>query len=254
LKNAAITAQNTMQEVKKQSDQSGASSTPNYTQASQKEQEAIASLRKNDYVTAAGKFKEAENLYRSAESTAKADNDKTATEVKRFQKQLSQIKAKVSSQHTYLDVYTQAKNTESVAESHINSQNFSEAVPKLQRSIELYQKAIEEHSKDVEQVNSMIGQYRKSLENENIVQMKRLRGDFTQAVQDQWSQFFEVVDDLKVNMSVTNLSFEKSMATAFLDVRMAYKGAGGSGILNKWRIELAESASDWIIIKVSEKN
>jgi AAA+ ATPase superfamily predicted ATPase len=254
LRNTAISAQNTMQVIKKQSDQSGASSTPNYRQASQKEQEATASLRKNDYETAAGKFREAEKLYRSAESTMKADDDKIATDAKRFQEELSQIKARVSSQHAYLDTYTQAKNTESVAESHINRQNFSEAVPNLQRSIELYQKAIEEHSKDVEQVNSMIGQYRKSLENENIVQMKRLRGDFTQAVQDQWSQFFDVVDDLKVNVSVTNLSFEKSMATASLDVRMAYKGAGGSGILNKWRIELAESASDWIIIKVSEKN
>jgi tetratricopeptide (TPR) repeat protein len=254
LKNAAVSAQNTMNVVKKQSEQSGASSTQNYRQAAQKEQEALSFLRKYDYQAAAGKFNEAENLYRSAQSINTADNDKTKTEAQKFQQQLTQIKAKVSSQYAYLDAYTEAKNTESLAEAHINSQNFAEAVPQLQRSIELYQKAIEEHSKDVEQVNTMIGQYRKSLENENIVQMKRLRGDFTQAVQDQWSQFFEVVDNLNVNMSVMNISFEKNMATASLDVRMVYEGAGGSGILNKWRIELAEAASDWIIIKVSEKN
>ena len=255
MKNVALSAQNKMLSLKKQAEESGAAHTSIYSKASREEQAGLSYLKENEFPHAAERFREAENLYRSAETDLKSNENKTmVSESTRLQKQLNNIKSKISGQLNYLDLYNQAQDTESIATSLLKSANYGEAIPNLQQSIDLYQQAIAEHDKDVEQVNSLIGQYRQSLENENIIQMKRLRGDFTKAVQDQWSQFFDIVDNLKVNMSVTDINFEQNMAIASINVRMEYKGAGGSGILNKWKIELAESGMDWVIIKVSEKS
>ncbi len=225
-----------------------------FSQAEKSENEAENLMRRQEYRSAGEKYAEAEKLFADAtvKSTGALEQTKSETEALRLQAQ--DEKSKLQATHRELDEYQNAETLMAQADGDVRDKNYISAQKDYSEAIKLYKRSLTRRDEQSEQIKAAIREYIAAIERENIDQASAISKNYREELKNQWEPFFNVADDIKIDYTINDIGFKGNGASVLVDVTMNFSGAGGAGNRNKWKIDLGESGTQWLITKISEAN
>jgi len=225
-----------------------------FAEAERVENEAENFMLGQEYETAGEKYDQAKRLYTEATSKSKNFLEQAASETETLRVQADAAKSKLRPEHRELGEYKDAEDLVSRAEISIQEKNFPLAQKNFREAIQLYGKAMTKRDNQSEEIRTAIREYVHAIETKDLSRASKISTKYRSELNNQWAPFFDVADDIKIDLTIKDIGFTGSSASVFVDVVMNYSGAGGAGSRNKWKFELAESGSEWFITKISEAN
>ena len=225
-----------------------------YKKAANTENQAENLTRQKRFDDATEKFKEATTYYIAAEKESQKATRDAQSNLSAILAQLEDVESNLQAEHRSTEEYTNAEELRSKGERYNNEGNYILAYNSYAEAITLYEKAKQKRISQTQKIRSVINAYSSALENKNFSNASFITPDYKKELGKEWQSFFDLANEIKVATFIQNIEFNKKSATAFVDVVMTYSGAGGSGEKNRWKFELTESGTDWLILKISTAN
>ncbi len=150
--------------------------------------------------------------------------------------------------------YRDAENLRKKGEQYNNQGKYLFAYNSYSEAVSFYQKAVQIRITQTEKIHGAIEGYARALENKSIEGSGYIHDSYETELQEEWQPFFKLAEDITIGMDIHDIEFDNNKASVFVDVVMKYSGAGGSGEKNRWKFELTESGTDWLISKISKAN
>ncbi len=225
-----------------------------FAEAENVENEAEDFILRQEYETAGMKYDQAKRLYTEATTKSTDFLEQATADTEKLRTQAGAAKSKIRPEHRELEEYKDAEDLVSRAESFIQEKNFPLAQENFREAIQFYEKAITKRDNQSEEIRTAIREYVHAIEIKDLSRASNISTNYRAELNNQWAPFFDVADDIKIDLTINDIGFNGSGASVFVDVVMNFSGAGGAGSRNKWKFELAESGSEWLITKISEAN
>lgn len=216
------------------------------------EDEAHKHLASGDIKLAEIKYTEAIDLYTRASSTSKDSEQEMRNQLLKLAEENQKIINKLQSEHRSLNIYREAEALRTESQALADARNYAGAIEKLNRSSELYNSAIIKRNEDRLAIENAIRDYSKAIETKNITSSNVILSSYKSELEDEWSPFFKVANDIKLNLTMQTINFNAQKASVRVDGVLSYSGAGGSGNSNAWNFDLIEESETWLISRISE--
>jgi tetratricopeptide (TPR) repeat protein len=208
--------------------------------------------RQNQVQNATKKYQEAQKHFADAEVQSKNSAEVSKKQLNDIIQQLQIVQNDLKPEHRSTNEYRDAENLLKKGEQYNNEEKYHLAYNSYSEAISLYQKAVSIRIDQKEKIHRAIEGYARALENKSIIGSGFIHDSYESSLQKQWEPFFDVAEEISIGLDIHDIEFDRNKAKVGVDVLMKYSGAGGSGIENKWKIELSESGTDWLITKISE--
>jgi len=211
-------------------------------------------VRQKQYQNATKKYKEAQKHFADAEIQSMNSTEDIRKQLNDIIQQLQIVQDDLKPEHRSTHEYREAKDLQKEGEQYNNEGKPNLAYNSYSEAISLYKKAVRIRIDQKEKIHEAIEGYARALESKSIVGSGFIHNSYEPSLQEQWEPFFNVAEDISIGVDIHDIDFGDNKANVFVDVLIKYSGAGGSGIKNKWKIELSESGMNWLISKISEAN
>jgi len=211
-------------------------------------------VNQNQVENATKKYEEAQKHFIDAEIQSKNSLENTQKQLNNVIQQLTIVQNELKPEHRSTNEYKAAENQRQQGEKYNNEKKYLLAFNSFSEAVSLYKKAIQVRMAQKEKIHLTIEGYTRDMENKNILGSRYIQSTYEAKLQEEWQPFFELADNINIDMEIQDIEFSTKKAIVLADVLMRYSGAGGSGQKYKWKIELEESGTDWIISNISNAN
>ena len=216
------------------------------------ENEADKYLAAGDIKQAELKYSEAIDLYNKAVSSSKDSEQALRNQLLKLAEENQNIISKLQPEHRSLNIYREAESLRTESEALADARNYAGAIEKLSRSRELYNSAIIVRNTDRLEIENAVRGYSKAIETKDISGSNVILSSYKSELEDEWSPFFKVAEEIKLKLSMHEINFNTQKASVRVDGTLSYSGAGGSGMSNAWTFDLIEENETWLISRISE--
>ena len=231
----------------------GQLSSSEFSEAKNKEDDALKLYLNKNYIKAESEFKQAAQLYTKATNRASilAGYKSSADDAKSG---MNMAKNKLNEKHQLTQNYKNAVRLEDEGNILYGKADYQEAAKKYHNAESAFESAPTEYENNVITIYKIINAYLDAIQDENISGMKKSYANFNTDLQKAWSQVFDVASNMKVTRKIKSIDFQDNAeALADVDVKLDFKGNQNSKI-NNWQFKMKKSSSDWIISDINEGN
>ena len=227
-----------------------------FSQAESVEQEAENLLNKGEFDAAGTKFTEAGDLYANAAEISAGMIEQVAQKTKAVRQKALNNKAKLGSGYQDMQEYKDAENLFADAEAAAGKKDYAQAQKDYDDAAGLYEKTVVKRQEQTKQIKAAIQGFAKAVEGKNIDLAPRISDSYRQEFKndDFWKQFFKVADDIQLDIKINDIDFRGNTANVFVDAVMNFSGARIENNHIRWKIDLAENGSQWLITRITQAN
>jgi AAA+ ATPase superfamily predicted ATPase len=211
-------------------------------------------ITQKQYQPATKKYEEAQKHFVDASVRSKNAQEGAKEQLNGIILQLQNIQKDLKPQHHSMNEYRDAENLRKKGEQYNDQGKYLFAYHSYSEAVSLYQKTVQIRITQTEKIHGAIEGYAHALENKSIEGSGYIHDSYETELQEEWQPFFKLAEDITIGMDIHDIEFDNNKASVFVDVVMKYSGAGGSGEKNRWKFELTESGTVWLISKISKAN
>jgi tetratricopeptide (TPR) repeat protein len=229
-----------------------ASSTFNNGLSAEADAERLSKQKK--YEEAIKKYQEAEKQFIAAKAESKSAAADAKNRISKIIKKMQTIQKDLKPEHKSLNEYQNAERLRKKGEQYNSEGKYTLAYDNYSEAVSLYEETVQIRIKQTEKIQGTLRGYAQAMENKAILGSKYIQDSYEPELQEEWESFFELADEIKIDIDIRDIEFNKNTATVLVDILLNYSGAGGSGEKYKWKIALVEGNPDWQISNISKAN
>ncbi len=223
-----------------------------FSRALDAEQVADAAMDLREYGSAGEKYILATQLFNQAAAEASTALETAKTGAAALRDRALAAKSGLGSGYRDLKEYKEAGSLMTQAEIYMQEHKFQLAQKDYGDAVRLYNSALTKRDAQIKTIRNAIAGYVRAIEQKDIDQAAMIAPNYRAEIRDQWAPFFEVAEDIKIDLNISDIRIEGNIASAAAEVIMNFSGAGGTGQKNNWKFQLSENNSQWLINKISE--
>jgi tetratricopeptide (TPR) repeat protein len=209
-------------------------------------------LNQKQFQQATKKYTEAQKFYREAGVESKTASEKAKKKLSGVIQKMESLQKGLKPEHKSTTEYKDAENLRIKGEKQNNEGNYSLAYNSFSEAVTLYQKAVQIRINQRAKIQEAIEGYARDLENESIIGSRFIEDKYEPELQKEWEPFFKYAEEVKISTTIDDIIFSGNTASVYVDVLLKYSGAGGSGEKNRWKFNLIENGSEWLISSISK--
>jgi AAA+ ATPase superfamily predicted ATPase len=227
-----------------------------FSQAESAEQEAENLFNKGEFDAAGPKFTEAGDLYAQAAEASAGMVEQAAQKTNTVRMQALSSKAKLDKTYQDLQEYKDAENLFAEAETAAGKKDYTRAQKEYADAASLYDKSLVKRQDQTNQIKTAIQGFAKAVESKNIDLAPRISDSYREEFKKDefWNQFFEVADDIHLDIKINDIDFKGNTANVFVDAVMNFSGAKIKNNHIRWKMDLGENGSQWLITRITQAN